>query len=530
METPEKESNITYEEVLSRAQVERVLDSTITATAKALYSASYFEEGEDILLQARERLLKEDPRDIFLNCIKFIVDRIQTADASKKYFWVDQLSSLAIRGLGIKIDDLEFIGTSSPTVFRAEPKWDNIKKHIDGVVLGKYFIEMISVPTDERLWGTEFPLRISACDASQHKFKLKIPYYNKYFSTPIVINNAAGIIKERKTDEPNWINIVVPKNTQDFENWVIVGYDDYNDLNINDYEWATKSAMDVGQYFVEEVYLLQHGGVSKKPDIHIRDGRIFPQDHAENCKIQNRHGKLTREAIWRMCTTLKKAKELGIIFCGATKNVELKVFSTVIDWYIREVMKDKRWNITGHILDDSEIMRYLLFNKNFDMSTFSQIFVTCKIIRSFYTASNYNSRTNKQFLNDLNAFKEIHHNRDLTAKHIVEEALKYNVAMFFAGHTNTDEFFIPRYEFAIYEDDYTKVDEITLKILSALRLASLDVDTDHLRDLEEPLLLPIPLYYSHKLSKQMGEILKEDWCNKTYAEFIRLKEQGSTYK
>ncbi len=383
------------------------------------------------------------------------------------------------------------------------------------------------VPSDKDLWGSDFPLRISACDASQHRFKLKIPYFNKYFSTPIVINNAAGIIKERKTDEPNWVNIVVPKNTQDFENWVIVGYDDYTDLEENDYEWSTKSAMDVGQYFVEEVYILQHGGVSKKPDIHIRDGRIFPQDKAMNCKIQNRHGKLTRESIWRMCTTLKKAKELGIIFCGASKNVELKVFSTVVDWYIREVMKDTRWNITGHVLADSEMMRYLLTNKKFDVSTFKEVYVTCKIVRSFYTSSNFNSRTDKQFQNDLDSLSNIHHNRDLTAKQIVQEALKYSVAMFFAGHTTTDEFFIPRYEFAIYEEDYAKVDDIVLRVLSALRLASFDVDADHLRVLEQPILIPIPLYYSHRLSKEMGEILKEDWSNRTYAEFIKLKEQRS---
>ena len=62
-------------------------------------------------------------------------------------------------------------------MFRAEPKWDNIKKHIESVVLGKSFIEKVSVPDDEKLWGKEFPLRISACDASQHRYKLKIPFF-----------------------------------------------------------------------------------------------------------------------------------------------------------------------------------------------------------------------------------------------------------------------------------------------------------------------------------------------------------------
>jgi len=515
---------ITFEEVLSRAQVERAIDPSITQTAKALYSASYFEDRRDVLLEARNKLLTENPRDLFLNCIKFIVSQIRIVDKTKRYMWVEQLDALAIRGLGIKIDDLEFIGDDSQNIFRAEPKWDNIKKHIDSIVLGKYFIEKISVPTDKELWGDEFPLRISACDASQHRLKLRIPFFNKNFSTPIVVNNAAGVIKQRKTDTPEWCNIVVPKNTQDFENWVIVGYDDYTNLEDKDYEWATKSAMDVGQYFVEEVYILPFGGLIQKPDIHLRDGRIFPQDKAMNCKIQNRHGELTRQAIWRMCTTLKKAKELGIIFCGVSKNVQLKIFSIVIDWYIREVMNEKKWNLTGHILTDSEVIRHILYDEKFENS-FKELFVTCKIIRSFYTSSNFNARTDKQFNNDLNSLSNIYHTRNLSARDIVGEALNYKVAMFFAGHTKNDECYIPRYEFVYYDEDRENIDKLVLKILSALRLASFEVDSDHLRDLEEPLLLPAPLIYSHNLSKVMGEMLARDWSSRTYAEFIKLKNQ-----
>jgi len=516
------ETSITYEEVLTRAQVERLIDPSITQTANALLSASYYEEEKTILNDVRERLTKEDPRELYLKCIKYLVDKIRNTQDPSKYFYVEQLDSLAIRGLGIKIDDLEYIGSSSKSIFKAEPKWDNIKKHIESVVLGKSFIEKISVPDDKDLWGVEFPLRISSCDASQHRYKLRIPFFRRHFSTPIVINNAAGIIKEKKTDNPQWINIVVPKNTQDFENWVVVGYDDYTNLPDNDYEWATKSAMDVGQFFVEEVYILPYGGAAKKPDIHLRDGRIFPQDHALNCKITNRHGLLTREAIWRMTTTLNKAKELGVRFCGLSKNVELKIFSTVIDWYIREEMKQSNWNPTLHIPSDTEVMRHILCNENFE-GTFKEIYVTCKIIRSFYTTSNLNSRTDKQVLNDLDSLKSIMHNRGLSAKQIVESALKFKVAMFFAGHTNNAEYHIPRYEFAIYDEDYQNIDEIVIRILSAVRLASLQIDQDHLRDMEDPILLPVPLALAHDLSKKMGEVISRDWISRTYAEFIKMR-------
>lgn len=135
-------------------------------------------------------------------------------------------------------------------------------------MLGDFFIEKLSVPSDIELWGEEFPLRTSACDASQHRFKLRTPF-NVNFSSPVVINNSAGILKERGTEKSKWQYIIVPKGTQDFEDWVVVGFKDYTELSENDYEWATKSAMDVGQFYVEETYVFPYGGLKFKPDIHF---------------------------------------------------------------------------------------------------------------------------------------------------------------------------------------------------------------------------------------------------------------------
>jgi len=523
----EKEKyTVIFEEILSRAQAERRLEPSIRATAETLVSASYFDEHTEIVLEAREKLMKEDPRKLYLGCIKDLVELIQNAEKSQKYIWANQLNDLALQGLGIKIDDMAWRGVNTKDIFKGEPDWKAIETHINENVLGEFFIERISVPSDVELWGEEFPLRMSACDASQHRFKLRTPF-NVNFSSPVVVNNAAGILKERVSEKADWKHIVVPKGTQDFEDWVIVGYKDYTELNENDYEWATKSAMDVGQFYVEETYIFTYGGLKFKPDIHFRDGRIFPQDHAMNCKLQNRHGELTREAIYRMTTTLRKARELEIIFCGVAKHVNLKVYSTIIDWYIRERMGEENWNITGHILTDSEVMRRILYNEHFDASTFDEIFVTCPVLRSFYTTSNLNRRTDKQVINDLDSLNNIYHSRHLTARAIVEEALKYKVAMFFGGHSKTPEFYCPRYEFVYYDSNKNTVKDNIIRVLSALRLASFDIDDEHLWGLEEPVctILPTPLLIAHELSKKMGEELVMDWVSKVNAEFIKLKNQ-----
>ena len=521
---PDKtERSIVFEEILSRIQAERRGDPSIVSSAQVLLSASYFEDRRDIVLEARKRLMKEDPRKLYFQCIKNLVVLIKEEKRSRKYIWANQLSDLALQGLGIKIDDLAFRGTNSTDIFSGEPDWRRIEDHINRNVLGNFFIEKISVPYDAELWSNDFPLRVSACDASQHRFKLRTPF-NVNFSSPVVVNNAAGVIKEQGPKKPNWRYVPVPKNTQDFEDWVIVGFKDYTELSENDYEWSTKSAMDVGEFYVEETYIFPHGGLKLKPDIHLRDGRIFPQDHAMNCKLQNRHGELTREATYRMTTTLRKARDLGIIYCGVAKYTNLKLYSTIIDWYIREIMGEENWNITRHVLSDSEVMRRILYNKNFSGSTFNEIYVTCPIIRSYFTTSNLNRRTNKQVENDLASLEKILHGRHLTARQIVDEALNYSVAMFFAGHSKTPEIYFPRYEFVYNGND---VKSEIVKILSALRLASFDVDEDHLWGREEPLrtLIPTPSLIAHDLSKKMGEELALDWTAKTNAEFAKMRRK-----
>lgn len=522
---PTDNYKISFQEILNRAQVERETDPSITQTAKFLISASYFEEHKHILEEVRKKLLQENPRELFLNCLKFIVKKIQESDSAKRYLWVDRLTNLGIRGLGLKVDDLEFIGTKTKNIFRGEPKWEKIEEHINKHVLSDSFLMKISLPDDDEIWGNEIPLRISSCDASQHRFKLTLPYFNKTFSTPIVVNNAAGIIKEKSDSKPDWFKVAVPKSTQDFENWVIVGFDAYRDLEENDYEWATKSAMDVGQFFVEESFIFTYGGASKRPDVHLRDGTIFPQDHAMNCRYNNRHGQLTREAIFRMNTTLQRAKDLGILFCGVAKIVQLKLYSIAIDYYIKEVLKDEKWNITESLLPDSEIMRFLLPSKNFDASKFNEVYVTCPILRSFYVKSNLNARTNKQVENDLKSLELIKHTRTKTAREIVSDALDTKVAMFFVGHTNTDEFYVPRYEFVCYDEDDASIKNKIIQVLSAVRFATIELDKDHQRNLDEPILVPLPLMFAHDLSKAMGDELVKSWTDRTWAEYIKLRNE-----
>jgi len=518
-----------FQETLSRLEAERRLDPAITRTADYLASASLLDEEKDVLLQAREKLRRENPRDLYFTFLKDCLQDLKSVDKAHQYKFAKQINDVAVMGLGIWQEDLG-IAPSGREALRisGEPNWEAIKEHINQTVFGDYFIEELGVPFDSALWGSQFPLRMSACDASQHRFKLRVPF-NKTWATPVIVNNSGGTIKERQGAEPKWKHVAVPRDTREYEDWVILGPDDYAEMDEGDYEWAAKSSMDVGEFFVEETFIFKHGGLTLKPDVHFRDGRIFPQDHLMNCRIENRHGQLTREAIFRMVTTARTARELKILYCGVTKQVKLKVYSTLVNWYVTKIMGKTNWNPTGQVINDSEMMRNLIFHNEFNANSFDKLYITCPILRRFETASNLNRRTRKQVRNDLESLSRVYHSRDITAREIVDEALKINVVMFFAGHSPTDELYIPRYEFlAFTETPMEGLRNSIFKVLSALRLASFDIDEDHLWGLEEPIttLVPTPILIAHDISKRMGEELASNFAQRATAEFIkRLREK-----
>lgn len=533
-EINKEDKTYSLEETLSRLEAERRVDPAVIRTADYLVTASFLNEEKNILLEARAKLMKENPRELYLAYLKDIINGLKGADKVNQYKFARQINDVAIMGLGIWQEDLGLSAAGKEAIkISGEPNWTLIKEWIDKTIFGDYFIEEYSVPSDETLWGNKFPLRMSACDASQHRFKLRVPF-NKTWATPVIVNNSAGTIKEQQGADPKWKHVAVPKDTREYEDWVILGPDDYSSLEESHYEWAAKSSMDVGQLFVEETFIFKHGGMSLKPDVHFRDGRIFPQDHLMNCKIENRHGQLTREAIFRMVSAFRTINELKILYCGVAKQVQLRVYSFIIDWYIKNIMGITNWNPAGQTLSDSELIRNFLFNSDFDAKTFGHIYITCPILRRFETTSNLNRRTKKQIQNDLDSLSGIYHSRNITAKDIANEALKLGVVMFFAGHAKTDELYIPRYEYAVLLEKCQSENnkDMLNKILSALRLASFDVDEDHLWGLEEPImtLIPTPILVAHDLSKKWGEELASSFSQRVTAEFIkRLKEKGTNF-
>jgi len=58
---------------------------------------------KDVVLEDREKLMKEDPMNLYFACIKDLVELIQEEERSRKYIWVSQLSDLALQSWALKL-------------------------------------------------------------------------------------------------------------------------------------------------------------------------------------------------------------------------------------------------------------------------------------------------------------------------------------------------------------------------------------------------------------------------------------------
>ncbi|MFB0523759.1 MAG: hypothetical protein ACETV1_08410, partial [Candidatus Bathyarchaeia archaeon] len=189
--------SLTFEETLSRLEAERRLDPAVTRTASYLFAASLLDEEKDIVQEASKGLKEENPRELYLAFLKDSIQNLKRAEQPRKYKFARQIDDVGVTGLGIWQEDLGISAAGQKALrISGEPDWDLIREHINQTVFGDYFLEEINVPGDDVLWGNDFPLRMSACDASQHRFKLRVPF-NRTWATPVIVNNSGGTIKER---------------------------------------------------------------------------------------------------------------------------------------------------------------------------------------------------------------------------------------------------------------------------------------------------------------------------------------------
>ncbi|MEG4281370.1 hypothetical protein QUA62_28495 [Microcoleus sp. MON1_C1] len=275
-----------------------------------------------------------------------------------------------------------------------------------------------------------------------------------------------------------------------------------------DYQRCTASAMDVGQYKFDHQYLLNAD--KDRPDIILRDGSLFPQDaYLDNFLIDNRGGEFTREAIRELFNCLHCARAYKTIYCGVSKNVQLKVYSAILDWYITKEI-DPNWETGNYTLNDAQMMTLLLGGYRFKKNL-TETIATCLIRRSFTTRAALNEKANLQALDSyFNRYEERH---DFNMGPYRDLCNIFHVYMFFMGHSTSPRQLLPRYEF-FHDSSLGSATSVAQKILTAIDYSGVFADNEHSFSMspdEEAIIYAIPkvTMQAHRESKNIGEYLTQ---------------------
>ncbi len=452
------------------------------------------------LHKAREVLLRCDPRELYFD---FLIDlkRQIEQNSSKSEVFANLLNTVAIRGFGMSKRELwAYPPARGGTRWQVDFDNNAVQSHLNDHVVGKYFLNPIVL--DKTVWDGRLPI-IGSSDVSQHRSAVPVPAYFFKHSVPFVLNNAAGTLYSVQDGSPKFDNIFNPKPDEELLRWMLIDPSYQDDLNPEDYQRCLNSAMDVGQYKFDLAYLLKAN--RRSPDIIFRDGSLFPQDaYLDNFLIENRRGDFTREAIRELLDCLSYAREIGGIYCGVSKNVQLKTYSAIVDWYVAKHI-DPNWTFGNYTFNDGQMMSVLLASPSFLGDNLEQAITTCLIRRSFTTRANLNTKTDLDGLdNYFRTYQDHHSEVDITPyRRLCEIA---HVYMFFIGHSKSPQQQLPRYEF-FYSESLGNIEEITQKILSGIQSCGFTIDKDHSFMADQPVtyLIPTVTQHAHTLSKDVGK-------------------------
>lgn len=517
---------ISSSEVLSRGEVEARnpdVDGSqaydpVTRTAEYMSRVMKVEESWETTLQhARKDLLTIDPRTLYREFLLDMKAKLEVGGPRSTAI-AAVLESVAYRGLGMS---REHISISKPlqgsTRWRVVVDEDRVKDHLSSHVIGQYFLNELE-PTEPR-WRTGMPI-IAASDVSQHRSAVPVPA--RYFkrNVPFVLNNAAGALFGYRDGQWHHDSVFNPKPDDELLRWMLIDPSYQDEMEQEDYERCIASAMDVGQYRFDLDYLMKS---DRRPDVIFRDGSLFPQDaYVSNYLLESKRGEFTREAIREMLDCLLYAEQADVAYCGVAKNVLLKVYSAVVDWYI-ETYIDNNWSAGNYTLNDGQAMSLLLATPSFVADNLQRVMSTCLVRRSFTTRATLNTKADLSHLQDyFDRYQVEYPEIDITPyRRLCDVA---HVYMFFIGHSKSPQQQLPRYEF-FAPNRLQKPTEVASQLLAALRHCGLVNDHDHSFMAQDPVtyLLPSVTQVAHEVSKAVGKHIDTatgQWIMSRYRKMI----------
>lgn len=572
---------------------------TTEAIAAVVDARDYYEEHRrTILRRTAEALLDEDPVELFhqmlVHMIQLaekdleIVRDAEIVDAySRRRFESSyrELEQVAYRGLSLPHDAIHLPGlhklSQEPTT---KIVWDsdNLRRALQVRVFGAKFIYLVDV-SSEKGTPSRQQIVVSGSDGSMHAGTLALQSAKGYFediSDVITFNNSTVHIslsplqKQQFRRERMIYGAPLTRQTLDdpaYKGMVLAPFM-YPDLAESEYEHMTRCATDVVQFRVdEEVFTGKAYDICPpraqipKPQVHIRDGTITPQEREfGHYNRPDAYGETVREGIRRERTILERimaARSKPPIFAGAVKSTQMRVLSRLVNWYISKgsaarfgTAIEPEWDISrAAAISDNAAMTALLAElpNNSDYLEQGKYYVTCALVRQFSSLTEYYNYEIKDWLDFFEKKKEkdidehsrhggtlsYHSTVDIADDDFIFMCENADFVYFYIGHTAGDPPpMIPRYEFltSLREKSPKKaasaVTELAYRLVDAIDAAGLAYDREH-NFLSSKMLvkiLPYPIYQAHEYAKTLGKKLEAELKSIVVSRLIELKRLRSS--
>lgn len=576
---------------------------TTKALAQITDAQDYYEENrQTIIRKAAEALLEENPVDLFCRMLLDMIKVVQADLAIIRHKNTDgqteiadayalhrleltyrDLEQMAYRGLSLPHDAIELPGLHR---LLKDPQKDigcdpqMLCEALRYRVFGETFIREINVSTTRESQERQ-RLTVSGSDGSMHAGTLAIQtakHYYQEISDIITFNNSIVYVRlsqlqaqqEGRTDMVH--SAPFTRQTIDDPSYkgMVLTPSLFPDLSESEYEHMVRCATDVVQFRVDEAvftgkaYDLRppHSQIPK-PQVHIRDGTIAPQEREfGHYNRPDPYGDMVREGIRlervileRIVTGGKRAP----IFAGAVKSTQMRIFSRLLNWYIVQgsgqsfgAPLEPNWDYSrAASISDNAAMTALLSTLPNNMKQ-GKYYVTCSILRQFPALTEYYDhnlgdetwleffeKKRRQALQENSQYGgalPYHATVDLADDDFVFMCERADFVSFYIGHTAGEPPpTIPRYEFLTslrgkFDDNdllgaSQQVEEAVHRIVEALDIVGLEFDRDHnfMTSKKFIKILPAPIYRAHEYAKSLGRKLESELKSIVVSHLIAIK-------
>ncbi|MDE0553559.1 MAG: hypothetical protein OXI24_05045 [Candidatus Poribacteria bacterium] len=544
--------------------------SAPNALAHYIDAVDYYEErAKEVLGQAAEQLLKEDPRALILRMLQDLTEELEDdvaiihdpevedlahRSATRRRFEELRLFVNGELGISATIWSFQMFDQLERGEAFRPPAWPGVEAAIAEHVFGESFIERVEIDTDDL---TRRRLIVAGTDGSTHAGYVRgVPapqLVEEQDRLILTFNNSIAYV-DFPTDYPYpppspYHGVPMTRSAlEDPHNHGMIISRLWYDLADSEFEHMKKAALDVVQFRVDERLITgvaraygatppdQDTGLLPKPNILIRDGTVTPQEREfQHYCNQSSYGGVVREGIALSYNILRSVMDSeNRIYAGAVKTTQLRTFSRILNWYIKRHI-DTNWDLSkvSFVTDSVAVTRLLTSLPEVGEREYYR---TCAIVRPFSALDSSLRFMRIESEGWLDYFRRKQEDRyreyqtdggtpswligqDLEDDAYVRMCMEADYAVFFFGKPGGEpQIRFPRFEFLDalrrLESDAReqRVRHSVERIITGVHLSKWTVDREHNFMTQRKLhnLVPFVVYEAHEKCKSLGHKLESE--------------------